>query len=126
MCRYLYAHFCAVCIEGLSSLNPLQTVYLYLLVCCSPEVVDNKSDHPKFRAVGKGWVHSYAELELCYLSILWWKVSFFHYLDILGKSRLRNSNREFFDLTLIASKVCMCDGGNEGGSFSFDISNIFL
>jgi len=47
-------------------------------------------------------------------------------VDILGKNRLRNSNREFSDLPLTSSKVCMCDGGTEGGSFCFDVSNMFL
>lgn len=47
-------------------------------------------------------------------------------VDILHKYRLRNSNREFSDLTLTCSTVCMCDGGTEESSLCFDVSNIFL
>lgn len=47
-------------------------------------------------------------------------------MDILHKERLRNSNRESSDLTLMPSKVYMCDGGSEESSLCFDVSNIFL
>lgn len=67
MCKYQYAHFCAICNEGLSFLNPLQNVHFCLLACCSPEVVDIQSDCPKFWAMGEGWIHSYAEHDFRYL-----------------------------------------------------------
>lgn len=39
--------------------------------------------------------------------------------------KLRNSEKEFPDLTLSSSKVHMWDGDNEGDSSCFVVSNIF-
>jgi len=66
MCKYKYGHFCAICNEGLLFLNLLQNVYIYLLACRSREVVEMQSDCHRFRVMGKGWIHGYAELDLCY------------------------------------------------------------
>lgn len=54
------------------------------------------------------------------LMSLQWLLRNLTMLFFLGKGD--KSNKEFSDLTLTSSKVCLCDGG----SFCFDASNIFL